>query len=175
MECAFKYFNKDILETYPFIRNVYNLDKYKNTIARRLYMFSDRHHFRDEDVEDLLVKYGVVLLPLFLPVSCSKFADQPAMADLVLTMYSPFLVGLWTRTLDNMNSRASPVQSTTRHVEPAYERVELHVQKDCPALRDFRQRVADRLCCLCDVENRPVFVQMSDSVVGNIERAGRLR
>lgn len=169
IKCVSLYYNNDIFDTYEFIKGVYNMPDNRNAVVRRLYIFADGHDYRKEDVQDLLLKYGVVLMPLFVPTSCSRYADESTMSDLMLTMYSPVLAGLWKRALTYIAETAA----TTSHPQvTTYAPVELHVQKDCSALRDIRQRVSDYLYRLQDMRNRRVFVQIPDSVLVNIERLG---
>jgi hypothetical protein len=105
LPCVIAYFAPDIFHTHSFLKNIYDMEKYRNANVKAIYMFPDSgHSYTDEDAESFFLKHGIILLPLFLPVNYTKYADERVISDFVLTMYSPMLVGIWNKALDYINN-----------------------------------------------------------------------
>src|SRR5436190_370545 len=171
--CVVTYFEEGIFDTYPFLKAVYDSPDYRNANVKSIYMFSERHHFKTEDASFHLVKHGMLLLPLFLPINCLNYADEQALADVVLTMYSPMLVGLWTQAMDYANAQNQPLTlltTTDLRNEPP---ITIHVQQDCAALKELRNRIKTRLLNIVDKNNARIFNQMNNETAIGVERTGK--
>lgn len=164
--CVSTYFGNEIFDSIPFLKNVYDSPANRNANIKAIYMFSTKHNFNTTDAESFLFKYGMVLLPLFLPWDCMKYADDRAISDVVLTIYSPMLAGMWTMAneLDDGSSIVTPPSP-----------VEIHIQRDCTPLNEIHKRVSNHLFNHNYNKNRGhvIFIQMNDSTVNSVERTGK--
>lgn len=168
--CVLTYFGADIFDTYPFLADVYDTPNNRNANVKAVYMFSERHNFKTVDAESFFLKNGLILLPLFLPVNYVKYADERAISDVVLTMYSPMLVGIWNSALDYVNDRNARV---TGAASTPPSPIEIYVQWDCIPLKEIRNRINNRLLNMTHGNNQRVFKQMLDATAKGIERTGK--
>lgn len=153
------------------MRAVYDSPNNRHANVKSIYIFSDQHQFSAEDATFLLLKYGMILLPLFLPTDYMMYAEKQALADVVLTMYSPMLVGLWKLAWKVLSNE--PSTSTAVAIENVMP-IEIYVQKDCAGLKEIQRRVQSILFTIIDVKsNTNMFKRMHDATVTNVERTGK--
>lgn len=177
--CVLTYFGQDKFDTYPFLRNLYDTQNNRNANVKAIYMFSERQmNFKTTDAESFLFQNGLILLPLFLPVNYVRYADDRAISDVVLTMYSPMLVGIWNKAREYINSISVSDMGTTsiastsllHHPLPP---IEIHVQRDCALLRELHNRINDRLFNMIYGNNNCIFKQMEHTTANSVERTGK--
>lgn len=163
MPCVLTYFGRDVFDRHSFLKNVYDKPENRNANVKSIYMFSDGHNFNTTDAELFLLKNGLVILPLFLPANLIDYGGEGAVADAVLTVYSPMLVGLWDRAAERMAGEGAPVQA-----------VEVYVQWDCAPLRKLRDRVNDRLFNMTYAAGGGrMFRRMADDLIDSVSRTGK--
>lgn len=184
MPCVLTYFRADIFDMYPFLKNVYDTPNHRNANVKAIYMFSERQNFKTADAESFFLKNGLVLLPLFLPVNHVRYADDRAVSDIMLTIYSPMLVGIWNRARDHIRDRSAEdvgtasTSSSQQQLQspPPPPPIEIYVQRDCSALREIRDRINSRLLNMthyCGENQQRVFTYMTDAAAESVERTGK--
>lgn len=172
MPCVLTYFGGEIFNTHTFLKNVYDMPTNRNANVKAIYMFSERHNFNTADAELFFLKNGLVILPLFLPTNLLKYAGECALSDAVLTMYSPMLVGLWTKALDRISDWKSDGGGAAASLSPAP--VEIYVQRDCAPLKEIRNRVNNHLLNMTyGGGDKRVFKQMNEDTINSVSRTGK--